>query len=125
MQFATLKPSPSQRGSSLEGGLMLPNATTMIEVLPDALKRVCFDAEGKPHSCAITQSTSAPTLTDFGVTTYDGTDELFVAKPFSVPPSKRIRIQDADGHEDTRRIDSIVDNVIFLTLTLGEKARGV
>lgn len=103
---------------------MLPNASIMLESLPEALKRTCYDASGKACTCAITQSTSAPTMTEFGITTYDGTDELFVAKPFAVPSSKRIRIVDADGNEETRRIDSIADNVVFFTFTLGEKARG-
>lgn len=103
---------------------MLPNATNMIESLPQALKRKCYDASGEAHLCALTQSTTTPSIGEFGVVQSDGTDELYVGKPFVVPSSKRLKIENLDGtNAETRRIDSIVDNVVFFAITLGERTR--
>lgn len=103
---------------------MLPNADKMIETLPSALKRQCIDAFGAAHTCAVTQSQRAPSLNDFGITqNADGEDELFVAKPFSIPSAHRLTIVGADGNTETRRIDAVTDNIIFYTITLGERTR--
>ena len=96
------------------------NGAKMLSDCPASLHREVQDAAGVWHDSVLTQTELAPALTQYGITFSAATDTLFVATPFVLPPGERIALRQGESAAQTRRVDSVTDNVDFLAIVLGE-----